>query len=137
MLDHTDLQILNLLKENSRMQYRDIGDLVHLTGQAVSNRVARMEKLGVIKGYSILLDEKLLGKSLLAYITVFMKTTEHGLFQSFLQEQEFVTEACRISGEGCYMLRVETQSAEELDRLLDSLLPYGNYRINLSIKKIK
>lgn len=137
MLDNTDLEILKLLKANCKMQFRDIGEAVHLTGQAVSNRISRMEDLGVIKGYSVLLDEKQLGKSITAYITIFMKTTNHGAFNVFLNDNESVVEASRISGEGCYMLKIQVNSQEDLNHFLDSVLEYGNYRVNISIGKIK
>ncbi|MCO1601801.1 Lrp/AsnC family transcriptional regulator [Desulfosporosinus nitroreducens] len=137
MLDNTDLKILKLLKSNCKMQFRDIGEVVHLTGQAVSNRISRMENLGVIKGYTVLLDEKMLNKSLTAYITIFMKTTNHEVFCEFLSNNESVMEANRISGEGCYMLKVQVNSQEDLNDFLDSVLKYGNYRVNISIGKIK
>lgn len=137
MLDYTDLEILKLLKSNCKMQFRDIGEVVHLTGQAVSNRISRMEHLGVIKGYTVLLDEKMLNKSLTAYITIFMKTTNHEVFCKFLSTNESVLEANRISGEGCYMLKVQVNSQEDLNDFLDSVLKYGNYRVNISIGKIK
>lgn len=137
MLDNTDWEIIKLLKVNAKMQYRDIGEQVHLTGQAVSNRISRMEELGVIKGYSVLLDDILLGKTITAYITIFMKTTNHSAFHTFLKSNKLVTEANRISGEGCYLLKVQATSQEELNIFLDSVLDYGNYRANISIGKIK
>ncbi len=137
MLDHTDWEIIKLLKVNAKMQYRDIGEQVHLTGQAVSNRISRMEELGVIKGYSVLLDDKLLGKTITSYITIFMTTTNHSAFHTFLRNNELVIEANRISGEGCYLLKVQAISQEELNTFLDSVLEYGNYRANISIGKIK
>jgi Lrp/AsnC family leucine-responsive transcriptional regulator len=137
MLDNTDWEILKLLKDNCKMQFRDIGEIVHLTGQAVSNRISRLEALGIIKGYTVLLDKKLLGKIITAYITVFMKTTDHGAFHTFLRNHELVEEACRISGEGCYLLKIQTNSQEDLNCFLDSVLKYGNYRLNISIGKIK
>lgn len=137
MLDNTDLEILKLLKSNCKMQFRDIGEVVHLTGQAVFNRISRMEHLGVIKGYTVLLDEKMLNKSLTAYITIFMKTTNHEVFCKFLSTNESVLEANRISGEGCYMLKIQVNSQEDLNDFLDSVLKYGNYRVNISIGKIK
>ena len=119
------------------MQLRDIGELVHLTGQAVSKRISRMEELGVIQGYSVLLNEQLLGTTITAYITIFMKTTNHRAFHVFLQNQEAVVEANRISGEGCYLLKVQVNSQEALNCFLDSVLNYGNYRVNISIGKTK
>lgn len=137
MLDNTDLEILKLLKANCKMQFRDIGEVVHLTGQAVSNRISRMEDLGVIKGYTVLLDDKLLGKAITAYITIFMKTINHRDFHIFLNNNESVIEASRISGEGCYMLKIQVNSQDDLNHFLDSTLEYGNYRVNISIGKVK
>lgn len=137
MLDNTDLEILKLLKANCKMQFRDIGEIIHLTGQAVSNRISRMEDLGVIKGYTVLLDDKLLGKAITAYITIFMKTVNHGAFHIFLKDNESVVEASRISGEGCYMLKIHVNSQDDLNYFLDSILEYGNYRVNISIGKVK
>ena len=56
MLDQTDMEIIKLLTQNSRMQWLDIGEIVHLTGQAVKNRVDRLEKLGIIEGYRVKLN---------------------------------------------------------------------------------
>lgn len=137
MLDNIDLQILKLLKKNCKMQFRDIGEVVHLTGQAVSNRIAKMEELGVITGYSVVLNNKLLGKSITAYITVFMKTTDHASLHTFLEHNEIVLEAARISGEGCYLLKIQVDSADDLTLFLDDVLKYGNYRVNISIGTIK
>lgn len=137
MLDKTDLAILERLKANCKTRLRDIGEDVHLTGQAVANRVSRMESLGVIKGYTILLNEELLGKTITAYLTIFMKTTNHEAFQIFLKSSESVVEASRISGEGCYMLKIQVNSQLELNHFLDSVLQFGNYRLNISIGRIK
>ncbi|MBC2578831.1 Lrp/AsnC family transcriptional regulator [Clostridium sp. DJ247] len=137
MLDQTDFHILSLLKKNSRIQWREIGELVHLTGQAVANRIRRMEDLGVIEGYTINLNQNKLGKNLIAFITVFMKTTDHLSFQNFIKEKPEVLEGNRISGDGCYLLKVNVSNEEELMNILDEILSYGNYRVNISIGKIK
>ena len=70
MLDKTDLEILIMLMANSRVQLGDIGRNVHLTGQAVAKRISKMERLNVIKGYTVLLDDKALGLDISAYVTM-------------------------------------------------------------------
>jgi Lrp/AsnC family transcriptional regulator, leucine-responsive regulatory protein len=137
MFDQTDLAIIELLKKNSRMQWREIGEQVHLTGQAVANRIHRMEELGLLKGYTIDVDNSKLGKSILAFVTVFMKTTDHLGFQKFIRGNGTITGADRISGDGCYLLQVQVASHEELTEILNTLLEFGNYRVNLSIGRIK
>lgn len=70
-------------------------------------------------------------------ITVYMNSPNHEAFRQFLSQEPLVTEAHRISGEGCYWLRAEVASHDELNTLLERILRYGNYRINLSIGKVK
>lgn len=137
MLDQTDLQILNLLTKNSRVQWQEIGEEVHLTGQAVRNRINKLEKLGVIEGYTIKVNPKMIGKELTAFVTIFMKTTDHGSFQKYIQSNELISEANRISGEGCYLIKVIASTQEEIIGILDEILKYGNYKVNLSIDDIK
>lgn len=137
MIDSTDLQILDLLKNNSRMQWKDIGKNVHMTGQAVGNRIRKMEDEGIIKAYTILVDHLKLGMQYTAFITVFMKTNEHSTFTSFITKEDSIVEAHKISGEGCYFLKVQIDSQESLHNLLNEILRFGNYRLNLSIHQIK
>ena len=47
-LDHIDYQILQLLSENARIQWKDLGNQIHMTGQAVGNRIKKLEDNGVI-----------------------------------------------------------------------------------------
>ncbi|MBW9151889.1 Lrp/AsnC family transcriptional regulator [Clostridium estertheticum] len=137
MLDQTDIQILSLLTKNSRMQWQEIGEEVHLTGQAVKNRINKMEKSGVIKGYTVNINPEMLGKNLTAFITIFMKTTDHLSFKKYINNNSLVTEAHRISGDGCYMLKLTASTQAEIVDFLDEILKYGNYKLNLSIQNIK
>ncbi|MCB2359302.1 Lrp/AsnC family transcriptional regulator [Clostridium estertheticum] len=137
MLDQTDIQILSLLTKNSRMQWQEIGEEVHLTGQAVKNRISKMEKSGVIKGYTVNINSEILGKNLTAFITVFMKTTDHLSFKKYINNNSLVTEAHRISGDGCYILKLTASTQAEIVNFLDGILKYGNYKLNLSIQNIK
>lgn len=137
LLDEIDFQIIQLLTENSRMQWKEIGELIHMTGQAVGNRIKKLEDSGIIKAYSIILDEMKLGLSYTAFVTVFMKTTNHSSFASFINKRKEVSEAHRISGEGCYLLKVKAESQEQLNHFLNKVLTFGNYRLNLSIQAIK
>lgn len=137
LLDRTDYEIISLLKQNSRLKWQEIGEHVHLTGQAVANRVRRLEQIGVIKGFTIYVAEPSHDKSLEAFVTVFMKTTDHTGFQKFITNHSMIQEARRVSGEGCYLLKVQAADQIELISFLDEILKFGNYRVNLSIEKIK
>ncbi|GIP26284.1 HTH-type transcriptional regulator LrpB [Paenibacillus sp. J23TS9] len=137
IIDQTDIEILKLLGENSRIQWKELGKAIHLTGQAVGNRIRRLEELGIIEQYTILINRIKLGQIVTAFVTLFVKTANHLEFQNFFQEEEAISEVHRISGDGCYLLKTHFASNEELDTFLERLLKYGNYRVNLSIGKLK
>ena len=50
-LDRVDMKILELLQQNARMSLKDIASQVFLTSPAVSARIDKMERAGVIEGY--------------------------------------------------------------------------------------
>ena len=136
-LDNIDFQILRLLSENSRIQRKDLGAQIHMTGQAVGNRIKKLEESGVIEAYSLIVDEMKLGFSYTAFVIIYMKTANHESFISFINEQKEVVEAHRVSGEGCYHLSIKVDSQEQLNVLLNKILDYGNYKLYLSIQNIK
>jgi Lrp/AsnC family leucine-responsive transcriptional regulator len=136
-LDSTDLEIVKCLKENGRMLWKDMGSKVHLTGQAVADRVHRLEDLGIIKGYSVTLDDNLLGITQLALITIFLKSARHEEFRNFIKNKEEVCEAHRISGDGCYWLKAKLTSQTQLNKLLDEINQFGGYRLCLSVDNFK
>lgn len=85
MLDELDLKIIAMLKSNSKMPLKEIGETIHLTPQGVSNRIIRLQKLGVITQYTIHTNDALLGKNITAYITIFMKNTKHDKLIKFIK----------------------------------------------------
>lgn len=137
MIDWTDMEIIRCLQKNSRMQWKEIGRRVHLTGQAVAARIRRLEDMGIIEEYTVKLNIEKMGRAITAFITVYMKTADHHSFESFAAGSEEITSVHRTSGEGCYLLEASLASSEDLSRLLDRILAYGNYRVSLSIGKIK
>jgi len=137
MLDYIDYEIIEYLKRNGRAQWKEIGRQIHLTGQAVADRVHRLEDLGIIERYTAIMDESKLGKPVIALITIFMKTTLHDELRQFLKSRTEVEEVHRISGEGCYWLKACFPANSDLTSFLNVLLRYGNYRVNLSIEKLE
>ena len=136
-LDNIDFQILRLLSENSRIQLKDLGEQIHMTGQAVGNRIKKLEDGGVIKAYSLLVDEMKVGLTYTAFIVIYMKTTNHDAFIRLMNECKEAVEVHRVSGEACYHIKIKVSSQEQLNLFLDKILDYGNYTVHLSIQEIK
>ncbi|PIC69206.1 transcriptional regulator [Sporosarcina sp. P16b] len=136
-LDNIDFKILRLLSKNSRIQWKDLGEQIHMTGQAVGNRIKKLENSGVIKAFSLEVDEMKVGLSYTAFIIIYMKTANHDAFIRFMNDCKEVVEVHRVSGEGCYHIKVKLNHQEQLNLFLDKILEYGNYSVHLSIQEIK
>jgi Lrp/AsnC family leucine-responsive transcriptional regulator len=66
-LDGTDLEILELLRQDARRTFADIAARVSLSAPAVKRRVGRLEREGVIAGYTTVVDHGKLGRELEAF----------------------------------------------------------------------
>lgn len=137
MIDETDLKIIQILMENSRIQWKEIGSIIHMTGQGVAARIHRLEELGIIEKYTLKLNDEKLGKILTGFIIVYMKNTKHKEFREFLTASELVVEAYKISGDGCYFIKVKAEGNDDLNQFLDGLIKFANYKLLLSVDKIK
>jgi Lrp/AsnC family transcriptional regulator, leucine-responsive regulatory protein len=136
-IDTIDFQILQLLNENARIQWKEIGGKIHMTGQAVGNRIKKMEDNGIIQAYSIVIDELKMGFPYTAFVSFFMNAHTHDDLLKFIDIRSEITEAHRVSGDACYLLKIMVGSQEALNNLLNDLLKYGNYQLYLSIKEVK
>ena len=59
-LDQTDTDILQLLMDDARRSYTDIGEQVGLSAPSVSNRISQLKDLGVINGFTVNIDRSML-----------------------------------------------------------------------------
>ncbi|TXK81839.1 Lrp/AsnC family transcriptional regulator [Paenibacillus sp. N3.4] len=138
IIDEIDLRILQFLLEDATRSHKDIGRLVHMTGQAVGARVRKLQDMGVIEGYTLRWNPEKIGQMVHAFVTVFtLSNTAHQSFQTFVQHTDQVVETHRVSGEGCYWMRLRVGTLIELNTILDELLKFGNYKVSLSIGQLK
>ncbi|MFD1957154.1 Lrp/AsnC family transcriptional regulator [Paenibacillus thailandensis] len=136
MLDQTDRRILEELSKNSRITMKELGEKVHLTGQAAAARVAKLEDNGVIEGYTIKVNQAKLGCLVHALITIYTKDTYHQPYLSFIKTREkYILNNYKISGDGCYILECKFPSNEVLDQFLVELNGYANYKLSIVINK--
>ena len=131
-IDKTNAGIIALLKGNARMAWRDIGERLGISGQAVSSRVQTLEHLGIISGYTISQDR--LNRS---FVTVFMNDSRFTTFEKFAAAEPDVEAAYKVSGEGCYLLVVASDRQEALPAFLDRLSQFARYRVLSAMRKVK
>lgn len=120
-LDEKDLKVLKILKENSKLTTNKISKKTAMPITTVHNRIKKLEKLGVIKEYTIVLDHKKLGKNLSAYILVtvdYKLLKEGGISQYELAKQikkhDFVEETAMVTGGTDIIVKVRANDIEHL-----------------------
>ncbi len=136
MLDNTDRRILVVLSENSRITMKELGEKVHLTGQAAAARVEKLEDHGIIEGYTIKVNQAKLGYSIHAFINIYTQSPDHRPYLTYIKEQaEYIIDNYKISGDGCYILECKFPSNERLDQFLIDLNKHANYKLTIVINK--
>ncbi|MGM0840298.1 MAG: Lrp/AsnC family transcriptional regulator [Bacillota bacterium] len=136
MLDATDKRILEELSKNGRMTMKELGAKVHLTGQAASTRVLKLEEEGIIEGYTIKVNDRKTGYPVHAYINIYTKSLHHDPYLTFMDKfPQYVIHNHKISGEGCYLLQCKFPSHDELDDFITQLTEYVNYKLSIVINK--
>ncbi|GAA4631725.1 Lrp/AsnC family transcriptional regulator [Actinoallomurus vinaceus] len=122
-VDETDLAILRLLQTDGRATHAAIGKAVGLTGPSVYARIKRMERDGIIRGYTALIDPAALDQGLVAIVRVSLKASadEQEPFESIIGADPQVLECHDVDGEDSYILKVRTASPQTLRRLLADL----------------
>jgi len=121
-MDDLDEEILGLLRENGRMSWRDLGSAVGLSANAASDRVAKLQRAGVVKGFTAVFDPAAGGRGLEALVGVtLMPGTDSDEFATLAEKLHPVTEVLHLAGRPDYQLRVSCRDTIELDALLRTL----------------
>jgi len=129
--DPMNLSILTELQENPRLSMTELGRRVGLSSPAVTERVRRLEESGVIRGYRMDIDPAALGLPLAAYIRVRPNAGQLPRVIDVATEIPEVVECHRVTGEDCLIIKVHLPGIEQLDRVLDAFLAFGNTTTSL------
>ena len=116
VLDKIDKQILSILQTDGRISWQLLGDRVHLSANAVAERVRRMTRAGVIRGFKAEVNQAALGRSLEAVIDARMPHTQG--FDDAVMKRDDVLWAAHVTGESDVTLAVACDGTAGLDSLL-------------------
>ncbi|MEO5918195.1 MAG: Lrp/AsnC family transcriptional regulator [Candidatus Limnocylindrales bacterium] len=118
-LDRIDAQLLELLQEDGRRPYAELGAAVGISGPAAHERVKKLEARGVITGYMARVSPAAVGLALLAFtwVTQAPGTIATDLTDDFAAVPEI--EACHhITGEADYLLKIRARNTRDLERVI-------------------
>ncbi|HEX4329774.1 MAG TPA: Lrp/AsnC family transcriptional regulator [Burkholderiales bacterium] len=122
-LDPTDLKILDALQKNARLTNAELAEQVGLSLSPCWRRLKRLEEAGVIEGYRAVLNRKVLGLGVTAFVRIDIERHTpvfERKFEEAIAELPEVISCHVISGEGAFLLVV----------VCDSLETYSNFALN-------
>jgi len=124
-LDDLDLRILTLLLRDGRAPASQLAEQVGLSRPAVAGRIEKLERQGVIRGTTVVVDPSSVGRQITAFVAARAGTsrTEPKAMKAFqaLMKSDEVVEAHTVAGDDCYLIKVRTDSIASLNALVSKL----------------
>jgi Lrp/AsnC family leucine-responsive transcriptional regulator len=125
-LDGTDLEILALLQQDGRRSVADMATRVTLSAPAVKRRMDRLERIGVITGYTVLVDHAALGRPLEAFCELrFNGTTRVDDIAGIGQGIPEVHAVFTMAGDPDALVWIRVRDVTDLRRVIDLLRRSG------------
>jgi Lrp/AsnC family transcriptional regulator, leucine-responsive regulatory protein len=124
-LDESDRRLIDALDRNARTSTADLARLIGLSPQSTADRVKRLEDIGVVQGFTVRLDPAALGLAVGAYIRIRPAMGELQRATQLLAEIPQIIECDRVTGEDCFIAKVYAARIEDLERVIDRLLPFA------------
>jgi len=115
-LDEKDLSILRLLQKDAKLSVRDISTHINLSPTPTHERIKRMEKSGIIKEYTTVLDRKKVNKGMMVICMIALNAHNKKMATKFIEEVcklKEVVEFYNISGDFDFMLKILAPNMDE------------------------
>ncbi|OPJ57636.1 Lrp/AsnC family transcriptional regulator [Clostridium oryzae] len=140
-MDYMDYKILECLKVNARSKASAISKEIHMSVSAVLERIRKMETSGIIKNYTIVLDETKLGNDTGALMEVSLDHPKY--YESFtkaIKENKNIVFCYYLTGDFDFLLKILCSSSEDLERIhreIKSLEGVSRTKTSYILKNVK
>jgi Lrp/AsnC family leucine-responsive transcriptional regulator len=122
ILDSTDRQIVDALVGDARRSASEVGRMVGLSPPAAKRRINRLERIGLIRGYTVLLDHRLAGQQIEAFIELrFAPGTQVDDIDTAVTSLPEVVESFTLAGDPDALARVRVRDLDHLKQVVDQI----------------
>ena len=125
LLDPVNRRLLLELQADGRLSIAELGRRVNLSPPAVAERVQRLERAGVITGYRAEVDPKAIGFPVAAVVRIRPTTRQLQKIPELARTIPEVVDCLRITGEDCFVVRLQLRSLDDLEGILDQFIVLG------------
>ena len=130
-MDKIDKKILHILQHDGRKSIKDIASEVFLSSPAVSARIEKLEKDGIITGYRAEVDMEKLGYYITAFVDVAMEPAKKPKFYKYIEAVPNVLECSCVTGEHTMHMKTAFHTTSDLDEFIMELQHYGQTRTKI------
>lgn len=120
-MDSIDQRIIGQLQRDARLTYAEIGAAVGLAASSVHERVRKLERGGVIRGYRAEVQLDRVGWPITAFVSLALRASSPTDIPGRVAEFPLVESCYSVAGERSYVLVVRAPSTRALEELLDAL----------------
>lgn len=125
LLDPVNLQLLAALHADPRLSMSALARQVGMSAPAVTERVQRLQRAGVIAGFRMEVDPAALGLPVTAIVRIRPGPGQLPRVAETARQTPAVVVCYRVTGEDCFVLTVHAPSVGQLEELLDRFQPLG------------
>lgn len=125
LLDAVNRRLLRELAADPRITMSALARQVGMSAPAVSERIQRLERAGVITGYRADISPAALGLPVTVFVRIRPTAGQLPKIAQLAQETPEVSECHRISGEDCFLIKMHAAAIEDIETALDRFLTYG------------
>lgn len=119
MFDAKDRRLLQLLSKDARMSWAKLSDAIGLAAPSTTDRVRKLERSGVIRGYHARIDPTRIGYDVLAFVWLSVNAPgSHEAIARWARASRHVLECHIVAGGHDYMLKLLCRDTLELERIL-------------------
>ena len=125
-IDSKDIQLLEILEKNSKASVQEIAEETGIPASTVHHRIKKLESNKIIKGYTAVLNPKVMGKAFSAYVMV-NGSPEKYLDDDFFQHK-YVAEVSAVTGNYDLIIKIQCSNLEQFNDFLQEFREkYGEY----------
>jgi Lrp/AsnC family leucine-responsive transcriptional regulator len=125
LLDEVNQRLLAELHADPRITMSALARRVGMSAPAVTERVQRLERAGVIISYRMDVSPAALGLPVTAFVRVRPTAGQLPKVAELAARLPQITECYRITGEDCFLLKLHAAAVEQIEEILDQFLLYG------------
>ena len=125
-IDATDRAIIEALTEDGRMTIRDLAIQIGMSSPSISERILKLKDTGAIQGYTVVVDPKIFGLGIAAYVRMHAIPGQAKRLEQMLKDTPEIVEADHVTGEDCFLTKIVVRDVDELKIVVDRFRPFSS-----------